>query len=61
MIFVYYLYVYYLYCNYGPFGNVHDARQRKWNDALLTPGGLLSVSNAPLTSGGLIIRSAKGQ
>ena len=35
-----------LYCNmYGLFGNVDDARQRKWHDALLTPGGLVPVSN----------------
>ena len=46
---------------YGLFGNLHDARRRKGHDALLTPGGLVPVSNALLTSGGLIIRSAKGQ
>ena len=43
------------------FGNLHVARQRKGHDALLTPGGLVPVSNALLTSGGMIIRSAKGQ
>ena len=49
-----------LYCNmYGLFGNVHDARQRKRHDALLTPGGLVPVSYALLTSGGMIIGSAR--
>ena len=51
-----------LYCNmYGLFGNVHDVRQRqrKWYNALLTPGGLLPVSHALLTSGGMVIGSAR--
>ena len=30
------------------FGNVHDARQRKGHDALLTPGGLVPVSNGTI-------------
>ena len=31
-------------CVFYLFGNLHDARQRKGHDALLTPGGLVPVS-----------------
>ena len=32
-------------CLFDLFGNLHDARQRKGHETLLTPGGLLTVSN----------------